>query len=319
MVDLARPSRDVCHVWQNRNRQKTLLLSALLRPPSSPSHSSSSPDPDPDPDAFAAPPSNDHPFHCAGTSRHPAPAMPFSRYLQSNERDGQNIHEDDPDHHCFSSVVHFQLPNLIFSAPAVPPGGGAEALPAGLYPSSSSLSWFSASDGYSSPLSVPDSLLSLSLQLTAFSSPQLALQSLSPISPKPVHLLLAPLRLLRPLPRLKPTSHLSWSVSRSPRISPKSSFPSPTSSLYPIRSRSSHLLLLGLRPHFPPRPRSIKTLPQDLPRPSRPLMLLCRHRHAPLRFSHRCVFFPPLPLSYFISFSSLRLPFLPQAHRLRRA
>ena len=164
MVDLARPSRDVCHVWQNRNRQKTLLLSALLRPPSSPSHSSSSPDPDPDPDpdAFAAAPSNDHPFHCAGTSRHPAPAMPFSRYLQSNERDGQNIHEDDPDHHCFSSVVHFQLPNLIFSAPAVPPGGGAEALPAGLYPSSSSLSWFSASDGYSSPLSVPDSLLSLS-------------------------------------------------------------------------------------------------------------------------------------------------------------
>nr|AHB37085.1 white collar 1-like protein [Ganoderma lucidum] len=77
--------------------------------------------------------------------------MPFSRYLQSNERDGQNTHEDDPDHHHFSSVVHFQLPNLIFNAPAVPPGGGAEALPAGLYPSSSSLSWFSASDGYSSP------------------------------------------------------------------------------------------------------------------------------------------------------------------------
>ncbi|KAI1785238.1 PAS domain-containing protein [Ganoderma leucocontextum] len=78
--------------------------------------------------------------------------MPFSRYLQSNERDGENTPDDDPDHHAFSSVVHFQLPNLIFNAPTVPPGGGAEALPAGLFPSSSSsLPWFSASDSYNSP------------------------------------------------------------------------------------------------------------------------------------------------------------------------
>ncbi|KAI0739224.1 PAS domain-containing protein, partial [Daedaleopsis nitida] len=36
--------------------------------------------------------------------------------------------------------------------PLRPPGGGAEALPAGLYPPSSSLSWFSHSDPFNSPL-----------------------------------------------------------------------------------------------------------------------------------------------------------------------
>ncbi|TBU25548.1 PAS domain-containing protein [Dichomitus squalens] len=81
--------------------------------------------------------------------------MPFSRYLQSSERDGQNNDQDDDIDHHFSSAVHFQLPNLIFNAPTVPPGGGAEALPAGLYPPSSSLSWFSSSDGYHSPLFFP--------------------------------------------------------------------------------------------------------------------------------------------------------------------
>ena len=70
--------------------------------------------------------------------------MPFSRYLQSNERDQQpSKPDDDLDHAAFSTNVHFQLPNLIFNAPTVPPGGGAEALPAGLYPPpSSSLAWF---------------------------------------------------------------------------------------------------------------------------------------------------------------------------------
>ncbi|RDX42536.1 hypothetical protein OH76DRAFT_1475280 [Lentinus brumalis] len=74
--------------------------------------------------------------------------MPFSRYLQSNERDNHN-NDDDLDHHAFSTQVHFQLPNL-FHAPAVPPGGGAEALPAGLCPPSASLSWFNAQEGYHS-------------------------------------------------------------------------------------------------------------------------------------------------------------------------
>lgn len=81
--------------------------------------------------------------------------MPFSRYLG----DGQDSHDDQDavDHNVtFSSHVQFQLPNLILNAPTVPPGGGAEALPAGFYPpaSSSSLAWFSAQDGYSNPLCV---------------------------------------------------------------------------------------------------------------------------------------------------------------------
>ncbi|KAH9911146.1 uncharacterized protein BXZ73DRAFT_93480 [Epithele typhae] len=60
--------------------------------------------------------------------------MPFSRYLQSNEREQSRARDDDLDPATFSNNVHFQLPNLIFNAPTVPPGGGAEALPAGLYP-----------------------------------------------------------------------------------------------------------------------------------------------------------------------------------------
>ncbi len=84
----------------------------------------------------------------APASPSPDAAMPFSRYLQSNERDNHN-NDDDLDHHAFSTQVHFQLPNL-FHAPAVPPGGGAEALPAGLCPPSASLSWFNAQEGYHS-------------------------------------------------------------------------------------------------------------------------------------------------------------------------
>ncbi|KAI0349984.1 hypothetical protein OH77DRAFT_1507231 [Trametes cingulata] len=79
--------------------------------------------------------------------------MPFSRYLG----DGQDSHDDHDsvDHNVtFSTHVQFQLPNLILNAPTVPPGGGAEALPAGFYPPSSSLAWFSAPDGYSNPLCV---------------------------------------------------------------------------------------------------------------------------------------------------------------------
>ncbi|EIW55403.1 uncharacterized protein TRAVEDRAFT_66578 [Trametes versicolor FP-101664 SS1] len=81
--------------------------------------------------------------------------MPFSRYLGN----GQDSHDDQDavDHNVtFSSHVQFQLPNLILNAPTVPPGGGAEALPAGFYPpaSSSSLAWFSAQEGYPNPFSL---------------------------------------------------------------------------------------------------------------------------------------------------------------------
>ncbi|KAI0364262.1 hypothetical protein BV20DRAFT_1125721 [Pilatotrama ljubarskyi] len=79
--------------------------------------------------------------------------MPFSRYLG----DGQDTHDDHEavDHNVtFSTNVQFQLPNLILNAPTVPPGGGAEALPAGFYPPSSSLAWFSAPDGYSNPFAL---------------------------------------------------------------------------------------------------------------------------------------------------------------------
>ena len=61
--------------------------------------------------------------------------MPFSRYLQSDERDHPpSAPDEDLDHEAFSSNVRYQIPNIISNAPAVPPGGGAEALPAGLYP-----------------------------------------------------------------------------------------------------------------------------------------------------------------------------------------
>ncbi|KAI8969465.1 hypothetical protein BD414DRAFT_541122 [Trametes punicea] len=86
--------------------------------------------------------------------------MPFSRYL-GDAQDSNRTHDHRPvedhdhepvDHHVtFSTHVQFQLPNLILNAPTVSPGGGAEALPAGFYPpSSSSLAWFAAPDGYSS-------------------------------------------------------------------------------------------------------------------------------------------------------------------------
>ncbi|KAI0642484.1 hypothetical protein C8Q79DRAFT_871796, partial [Trametes meyenii] len=79
--------------------------------------------------------------------------MPFSRYL-GDGHDTDPDHDPDPADHnlAFSSQVHFQLPNLILNAPTVPPGGGAEALPAGLYPPSSSLSWFASPVGYGNPL-----------------------------------------------------------------------------------------------------------------------------------------------------------------------
>ncbi|KAI0816047.1 hypothetical protein BC628DRAFT_1405938 [Trametes gibbosa] len=79
--------------------------------------------------------------------------MPFSRYL-GDGHDGHDDVQDAVDHNVtFSPHVHFQLPNLILNAPSVPPGGGAEALPAGFYPPSSSLAWFSAPDGYPIPFS----------------------------------------------------------------------------------------------------------------------------------------------------------------------
>ncbi|KAI0686954.1 PAS domain-containing protein [Cerioporus squamosus] len=96
--------------------------------------------------------------------------MPFSRYLQSNER--ENHTEDDLDHHAFSTQVHFQLPNL-FNAPAVPPGGGAEALPAGLCPQSASLSWFNSQDGYNSAYPLPSAYHAAS-SASSSSSPQSA-------------------------------------------------------------------------------------------------------------------------------------------------
>ncbi|KAI0630933.1 hypothetical protein C8Q77DRAFT_1062367 [Trametes polyzona] len=83
--------------------------------------------------------------------------MPFSRYLGDGQ-DSSDDHQDAVDHNVtFSTHVQFQLPNLILNAPTVPPGGGAEALPAGFFPPSSSLSWFSATEGYSNPFSLQSS------------------------------------------------------------------------------------------------------------------------------------------------------------------
>lgn len=113
--------------------------------------------------------------------------MPFSRYLQSNERDSSPHPDDDLDHHAFSSHVHFQLPNL-FNAPTVPPGGGAEALPAGLYPPSSSLAWFSNADALNSALYVSPLFLPVSSQSHPFSSPlHPAYHPSSPSSSSPPH------------------------------------------------------------------------------------------------------------------------------------
>ncbi|RPD53015.1 hypothetical protein L226DRAFT_555605 [Lentinus tigrinus ALCF2SS1-7] len=106
--------------------------------------------------------------------------MPFSRYLQSNERDAHP--DDDLDHHAFSTQVHFQLPNL-FNPPAVPPGGGAEALPAGLCPPSSSLSWFNNTDPYNvnPPFPLPPAYHPVS-SASSSASPQSA-SSAFPIPP----------------------------------------------------------------------------------------------------------------------------------------
>ncbi|KZT00746.1 uncharacterized protein LAESUDRAFT_665406 [Laetiporus sulphureus 93-53] len=66
--------------------------------------------------------------------------MPFSRYLDQSPSDSPTYahpsasHSDaalglDPS--TFSSNVQFQVPNLIFGAPTIAPGGGAEVLPPG--------------------------------------------------------------------------------------------------------------------------------------------------------------------------------------------
>ncbi|KAI0665438.1 hypothetical protein C8Q78DRAFT_1141377 [Trametes maxima] len=100
--------------------------------------------------------------------------MPFSRYL-GDAHDTDHDHDPDPADHnlTFSTQVHFQLPNLILNAPTVPPGGGAEALPAGLYPPSSSLSWFASPVAYGNPFSLPSAAASYSHHASS-SSPQSA-------------------------------------------------------------------------------------------------------------------------------------------------
>ncbi|KAI0760020.1 PAS domain-containing protein [Fomes fomentarius] len=111
--------------------------------------------------------------------------MPFSRYLQSNERDSSPHPDDDIDHHpAFASQVHFQLPNL-FNAPTVPPGGGAEALPAGLYPPSSSLAWFSNADALNSAFPLHPAYHPSSSSPSSSSPPHSANSafSIAPLSP----------------------------------------------------------------------------------------------------------------------------------------
>ncbi|KAH9885991.1 hypothetical protein C8Q73DRAFT_288713 [Cubamyces lactineus] len=93
--------------------------------------------------------------------------MPFSRYLGDDHSDHDD-HIRDHDQDCldhnvtFSTNVQFQLPQLILNAPAVPPGGGAEALPAGFYPPSSSFSWFASPQGYSNNFSLQSATSSTS-------------------------------------------------------------------------------------------------------------------------------------------------------------
>ena len=78
-----------------------------------------------------------------------------------------------------------QCPTPAISSPTVFPGGGAEALPAGLYPPSSLLSWFASPDGYNSALFVcpPPSLFSTKLSPPALLPPLRA--TISPRPPAP--------------------------------------------------------------------------------------------------------------------------------------
>ncbi|CDO76783.1 hypothetical protein BN946_scf184978.g12 [Trametes cinnabarina] len=113
--------------------------------------------------------------------------MPFSRYLGDTD-DGD--HDQQQSEHVdqnvtFSTHVQFQLPNLILNAPTVSPGGGAEALPAGFFPPSSS-SWFSAPDGYSAvnPFAFQSSVAAAALAAATNATPYSSPPSASASSPQ---------------------------------------------------------------------------------------------------------------------------------------
>ena len=171
--------------------------------------------------------------------------MPFSRYLGDDNDDNDDPSpEHDPDaldHSVtFSTNVQFQLPQLILNAPAVPPGGGAEALPAGFYPPSSSLSWFASPEGYSNNLCVLFLRLRFSLTLRSFKLPSARDILLLPhraatAFPNSIRVLVFSFKRLHiPSPSLPPRLR----TNRPPPIL----FPPPP--LHPLRPRSPRLLLL---------------------------------------------------------------------------
>ncbi|OSC97372.1 hypothetical protein PYCCODRAFT_1481341 [Trametes coccinea BRFM310] len=135
--------------------------------------------------------------------------MPFSRYLgdvQDSDQDQHHHHvpdHDSVDHNVtFSTHVQFQLPNLILNAPTVSPGGGAEALPAGFYPPASSLTWFSAPDGYNNPFAFQSAAVAAAANAPSYSPPAASSSGSGPSSSPQ-----STASLPYPLPNVSPYAH----------------------------------------------------------------------------------------------------------------
>jgi hypothetical protein len=77
--------------------------------------------------------------------------MPFSRYLQGGERDGQQDEFVPSARSSNNAFVQFQMPQFMYSGPpTLALGGGAEVVPGPMFNPSAATSWFS-NNGFTPP------------------------------------------------------------------------------------------------------------------------------------------------------------------------